>query len=265
MKILHIGDICAKPGRRAVATVLPAIKEEYGIDFVIANAENIRHGSGVGEDNLKEMRSAGVDFFTSGNHVYKNKEILPFMDNERLGLIRPANYPPGVPGKGYMTVKTTLMKNVLVVNLLGRLFIKEKSDCPFRTMDAILAEHKGMDLSAIIVDFHAEATSEKVALAHYLDGRVSAVLGTHTHVATADERILEGGTAFQSDVGFCGPADSVIGVDKKIIIHHFLTQMPVKHKIAAGPMIFNATVVEVDEKSGKALSIARVARRLDTL
>lgn len=262
MKTLFIGDICAKPGRRAVTSLLAALKKEHGIDFVIANAENIRHGSGVGEEQLNEMRKAGVDFFTSGNHVFKHREIIPFMDNERLKLIRPANYPPGVPGKGYMVVKTALMKDVLIINLLGRLFISQKTDCPFRTADAILEEFKNVDFAAIIVDFHAEATSEKVALAHYLDGRVSAVLGTHTHVPTADERILPGGTAFQSDVGFAGPLDSVIGVDKKIIMEHFLTQMPVKHEIAAGPVVLNATAVETDEK-GRAKDIYRIARTID--
>lgn len=263
MKFLFLGDVFGRPGRRIISKLLPNMILEHNIEFVVANVENIRHGSGVREDLLDEMRAAGVDFFTSGNHIFKNKDIVPFLDNERLKLLRPANYPSNVPGKGYMITQTKLLKNVLVINLMGRIFMKEHLNCPFRTADAILEEHKNTDLSAIIVDFHAEATSEKVALAHYLDGRVTAVLGTHTHVPTADERILTNGTAFQSDVGFCGPIDSTIGVDKDISIRQFLDQMPIKHEVASGPSVLNGVVVEVDDKSLKSTSILRVSGYLE--
>ncbi len=262
MKILFIGDVFAKPGRQAVKKLLKPLKEEYKTDLVIANAENIRHGKGVGEEQLNEMMEAGVDFFTSGNHVFKNREIIPFLDDPKLRIVRPANYPEGVPGKGYRIIETALMKKVLVVNLMGRLFIRENGDCPFRTVDKILRETGHENLDAIFVDFHAEATSEKIALAQYLDGRVSAVIGTHTHVATADERLLAGGTAFQSDAGFVGPLDSIIGLEKEPIIDQFLTQLPVKHEIARGEIIFNGTLIET-EGPNRASSIVRVKRTID--
>jgi len=263
MNILFIGDIFAKPGRRAVEAVLKPIREEYKIDLVIANAENMRHGKGVSEDNLRDVREAGVDFFTSGNHIFNVKEIVPFLNDKKLPIIRPANYPPGVPGRGFEIVKTASGKSVLVVNLLGRLFIKEEVDCPFRTMDTILERFADVELDAIFVDFHAEATSEKAALANYLDGRVSAVLGTHTHVPTADARILPGGTAFQSDVGFVGPIDSIIGVDKKKIIEHFLTQLPVRHDIAKGPVAFNSSLIELESSKGDGKSQIMKAKSIE--
>ena len=264
MNILFIGDIFGRPGRNTVTHLLKSLREQHKIDFVIANAENIRHGKGVSESHLSEMQKAGVDFFTSGNHVYKNKDIIPLMDDPKLPLLRPANYPEGVPGRGYEIVKIDKMKPVLVINLLGRVFMRENTDCPFRVVDKILKEHENKDLSATIVDFHAEATSEKVALGHYLDGRVTALLGTHTHVPTADERILENGTAYQSDVGFVGPLNSVIGSEKDPVIEQFITQMPIKYEVAGGPTIFNATKIEIDDKTKRAISIERIQHTVDS-
>lgn len=262
MNILFIGDIFGRPGREAVKKLLKGYRQKLGIHLVIANAENMHHGKGVSEENLKEMQLAGVDFFTSGNHVFHHREILPLMDNKKIPLIRPANYPPKAVGRGYEIVSGSLMQKVLVINLMGRVFMPAHLDCPFRTVDKILKETAGEQLAAIFVDIHAEATSEKIALAHYLDGRVTAVIGTHTHVPTADERILEGGTAFQSDVGFTGPYDSAIGIDKKIIIENFLTQMPVKHEVAEGPAVFNAVKIEVDDGSRQAIGIERIQEYL---
>lgn len=260
MKIIFIGDIFGRPGREAVKKALPEYREKYGAHLVIANAENIHHGKGITEDDLHEMQKAGVDFFTSGNHVFKERAIIPFMDSKRVPLVRPANYPQNVPGRGYEIVEGGLKQRVLVINLMGRIFMPMHLDCPFRAADKILEETRHEQLAAIFVDFHAETTSEKMALAHYLDGRVTAVVGTHTHVPTADERVLSGGTAFQSDAGFTGPIDSVIGAEKKGIIEHFLSQMPVKHEVASGPTVFNSCLIEVDDKTRKAVSIERLQR-----
>ncbi len=255
MNILCIGDIFGRPGRNAVKKVLKKYREQHGIHLVIANAENMHHGKGVREENLKEMQEAGVDFFTSGNHIWKERAILPFMDSKKLPLIRPANYPPNVHGRGWQIVEGSLKQRVLVINLLGRVFMQADLDCPFRTVDRIIKENAHEHLSAIFVDFHAEATSEKMALGNYLDGRVSAVIGTHTHVATADAQILPSGTAYLTDVGFTGPKDSIIGAEKGPIISHFLTQLPVKHDVAGGPAIFNAVKIEIDDKTRLATEI----------
>jgi len=263
MNILFIGDIFGRPGRNAVKKLLRKYREEHGIHLVIANGENMHHGKGVSEENISDMRQAGVDFFTSGNHVWKDRSFVPLMDKKTMPLIRPANYPGGVPGRGWQIIEGSLKQRVLVINLMGRVFMPQDLDCPFRTADRILKETAGEYLNAIIVDFHAEATSEKMALAHYLDGRVSAVLGTHTHVATADERILSEGTAYQTDVGFTGPIDSVIGAEKTAIISHFLTQLPMKIEVAEGPVVFNATKVEIDDKSRRATEILPIRQYLD--
>ncbi len=263
MNILFIGDIYGKPGRNTITKFLGEYRRKLALHLVIANAENMHHGKGISEENIKEMQKAGVDFFTSGNHIYKEKAIIPFLENPKLPLIRPANYPPSATGRGYQIVSGGLMQKVLVVNLMGRIFMPGQFDCPFRTIDTILKETSHENLQAIIVDIHAEATSEKAALAHYLDGRVSAVIGTHTHVPTADERILPNGTAFQSDVGFTGPIDSIIGAEKKGIIEHFLTQMPVKHEVASGPTVFNALFIEIDDTTRKAVKVQRIQRSVD--
>jgi len=258
MNILFIGDIFGGPGRDATKKLLPKIKKEMKISFVIANGENLTHGKGMSPEHVKEMMSAGVDFFTSGNHVWKNKDGVARLDDPKFPVIRPANYPPGVPGRGYKVVSDGLMKKILVVSLLGRVFMQDDTDCPFRTMDKILEETKHENLSAIIVDFHAEATSEKVAFGHYMDGRVSAVLGTHTHIPTADGRILDGGTAYITDVGMVGPRDSVIGLEKDTIIKQFLTQLPAKHNVAESECTFCAVKVEIDPKTKQAKSIEHI-------
>lgn len=263
MKILFIGDIYGRPGRTAVNEVLPGLKEERGIDLVIANAENMRHGKGVNKSNITEMQEAGVDFFTSGNHIFKDPSIIEYLDDPTFPLLRPANYPKDVPGQGYRTIETHDGKKVLVINAMGRVFMPGDLDCPFRITDGILKAHEGHDLDAIFIDFHAEATSEKSAFGHYFDGRVSVVVGTHTHVPTADYRVLAGGTAFQSDTGMTGPLDSVIGADKELVIDHFLTQMPLKIEPASGPRVFNAVEIEVDGPNGQAKSIEAIQQIID--
>ena len=259
IKILFIGDIVGKPGRRAVAGIVPDIKKEEKIDFVVANGENLASGRGMTEGKYFEMINAGVDYFTSGNHILKNKDFLPCLDDPNYKVLRPANYSDSVPGRGSKEIEIGDTK-VVLANLQGRVFINEEIEDPFVIAKNITDYHKD---SIIIIDFHAEATSEKIALAYYLDGKVSAVLGTHTHVQTADERILPKGTAFISDVGMCGPEESVIGVQKEIIIEKFLTQMPLSHKVATGNSIFNAVIVEIDLVTKNAVNIKRINRRFE--
>jgi metallophosphoesterase (TIGR00282 family) len=206
--ILAIGDLVGKPGRKAISQLLPGLRQQYGLDLVIANAENAAGGVGLTLATAKELLGGGVDVLTSGNHIWAQKEIIPYLDSD-MPILRPLNYPPGVPGKGYLVIK-----GVAVVNLMGRVFIGD-FDCPFRAMDQLLAK---LEPKIIIVDFHAEATSEKVAMGRYLDGRVSAVLGTHTHVGTIDAQLLPKGTAYVSDIGMTGPIDSVIGDDVEAVI-----------------------------------------------
>lgn len=266
MNILFIGDIFGRPGRSTVKKLLPEYKKKMKADLVIANAENMHHGKGVTEPLLKEMQGAGVDFFTSGNHVWKEREIISKLDDPKLPLIRPANYPEGAPGKGHQVVEDASGRKVLVINLMGRVFMPMHLDCPFRAADKILKQFENdKGLSAIFVDFHAETTSEKMALAHYLDGRVTAVIGTHTHVPTFDARVLPGGTAFQSDVGFTGPIDSVIGLEKEGIIKNFLTQVPFKHEVAGGDTVFNAITIQIDDKTQKAVSVEQIQKYLEDL
>ena len=252
MRILAIGDIIGKPGRQAVRELLPGLCREYAIDLVIGNGENAAGGLGLTLRTARELFDAGVDVITSGNHIWAHKEIISYLDSE-LALLRPLNYPPINPGRGYL-----FKNNVLVVNLVGRVFMGH-FDCPFRAMDKLLTEleHKS---TPIIVDFHAEATSEKVALGKYLDGQVSAVLGTHTHVGTIDAHILPGDTAYVTDIGMVGPIDSVIGVDPDSAINGFLTQIPRRLSAAKGRVNFDAILVEVDENTGKALDIQRIQR-----
>ncbi len=251
MKILFVGDIFGSPGRKITKELLPGLIEEHKPDLVLANPENLSHGNGFSSANIKDMQEAGVDFFTSGNHVWGNKDGASKLDDPKFPVLRPANFPPGVPGRGY-----EIVKGILVVSLIGRIFIKKDFDCPFRKMDEILEETSDKKLKGILVDFHAETTAEKYALAYYLDGRVSAVIGTHTHVQTRDARVLENGTAFISDVGMTGPYDSVIGVKKEIIVNTFLTQIPQKFEPETdGTMVFSAVVVTLDDKTKKALNM----------
>ena len=255
MRILAIGDVIGKPGRQALDTFLPQMKQEYAVDLTIVNAENSAHGIGVTPETAEELLKAGADVLTSGNHVWAHKTIIPCLDSE-MPLIRPLNYPPGVPGKGYI-----IKKGVLVVNLIGRTFM-DNYDSPFRTMDALLAQLENKP-KIIIVDFHAEATSEKVALGRYLDGRVSAVLGTHTHVGTIDAMILNGGTAYVTDIGMTGPVDSVIGDDPENVLKRFLTQLPHRLSAGSGKSVINAILVTVDETTGKARGIERIQRETE--
>jgi len=255
MLILAIGDIIGKPGRQTVNELLPGLREQYGIDLVLANAENIAGGLGVTPGTARELLEAGVDVLTSGNHIWAYKEILPYLDGE-MPILRPLNYPPAVPGRGYM-----FLGKAMVVNLIGRTFIGN-FDCPFRAMDQLLAEVKGKS-RVIIVDFHAEATSEKMALGRYLDGRVSAVLGTHTHVGTIDAQLLPQGTAYVTDIGMVGPVDSVIGDDSDSVLQRFLTAIPHRLSVGQGKTMFNAVLVRVDEKSGMVTSIDRIYREVD--
>ena len=250
MRILMIGDVVGRPGRRAVREFLPGLCHDYGIGLVIANGENSAGGIGITSDTAKELFDCGVDVITTGNHVWAKKEIIPYLDGE-LPILRPLNFPPGVPGRGFLEVK-----DVLIVNLIGRVFIGE-FDCPFRAMDCLLSEIN-KDHKIIIVDFHAEATSEKVAMGRYLDGRVSAVLGTHTHIGTADACIFPQGTAYVTDVGMVGPVDSVIGVDAESAIRSFLTGMPHRFFMGEGTASFDAVLVDVDEATGKAIKIKRI-------
>jgi metallophosphoesterase (TIGR00282 family) len=251
--ILAIGDIVGSPGRKAVSQLLPSLRQQYGIDLIIANGENAAGGIGLTLSTAKELLNAGVDVLTSGNHIWVHKEIIPYLDGE-MPILRPLNYPPGVPGKGYITID-----QVAVVNLMGRVFIGD-FDCPFRAMDQLLNE---LEQPIIIVDFHAEATSEKVAMGRYLDGRVSAVLGTHTHVGTIDAQILPRGTAYVSDIGMTGPLDSVIGDDPEAVFQRFLTQMPHRLSVGKGKTALNAILVKVDDDTGRALSIDRIYQEVE--
>ncbi len=255
MLVLAIGDIIGRPGRRAVQELLPGLRKQYGLDLVIANAENVAGGLGLTSTTAKGLLNAGVDVLTSGNHIWAQKEIIPYLDGE-MPILRPLNYPPGVPGRGYI-----LKNQTLVVNLIGRTFIGN-FDCPFRAMDHLLAE-QGHKPPVTIVDFHAEATSEKMAMGRYLDGRVSAVLGTHTHVGTIDAQLLPQGTAYVTDIGMTGPADSIIGDDTKAVLQRFLTIIPYRLSVGQGKIMFNAILVRVDDESGKAISIDRIYRELE--
>lgn len=255
MKILFIGDIVGRPGRQMITRHLDSLVDRHLIDLVVANAENAAAGFGVTPDVVAELLDAGIDVLTTGNHVWDKKESLPILEQEQR-ILRPANYPPGLPGKGWGVFRTSGGVPIGVVNLEGRVFMNNL-DCPFRAADAILGELPGRP-PVVLVDFHAETTSEKGALGTYLDGRVSAVLGTHTHVQTADERLMPGGTAFISDVGMTGSRDSVIGIRKELSVERFLTQVPVRFEVARKEPMLCGVVVTVDEATGRALGIERV-------
>jgi hypothetical protein len=254
MKILSIGDIVGRPGRRAIHRYVRDLRRERGIELVIANGENAAGGFGLSVVVARELLSDGVDVITSGNHIWAQRDIIPYLD-EDVPVIRPLNYPPGVPGRGYL-----MTEKALVVNLIGRTFMNP-FDCPFRKMDGLLQELATRP-KVIIVDFHAEATSEKVAMGRYLDGRVSAVLGTHTHVGTIDTKILRHGTAYVSDIGMTGPDDSIIGDDPDSVLQRFLTQMPHRLSVGRGKPVLNAVMVEVDESTGRAVAIERIQREM---
>lgn len=256
MNILVIGDIVGRPGRNVLGSLLPEIQRKYDIAFTIANAENAAGGRGLTRSVMNEILAAGIDVITMGNHVWDNKEILTFIHDE-FRLIRPANYPGPCPGQGYHLYKGGFNKNVAVVNLSGRVFLPPL-DCPFQIMDEIMDELKDA-ADIIIVDFHAEATSEKLALAYYLDGRVQAVLGTHTHIQTADERILPGGTAYISDLGMTGPKDSILGMDKELVIQKFLSGRPVRLEVASGKAQLEGVILQIDDDTDQVLAIRRIS------
>ncbi|MBC2723084.1 MAG: TIGR00282 family metallophosphoesterase [Desulfosporosinus sp.] len=254
LRVLFIGDIVGKPGREAVKLFLKSVQEEHKIDVTIANGENAAAGKGITKDIADELYNNGIQFMTMGNHVWDNKEIMNFIDREPR-LIRPANYPVGAPGQGYGFIRA-MGKKIGVLNLSGRVFLPPLED-PFSGAIRWINQLK-QETPIIIVDFHAEATSEKVALGWFLDGKVSAVLGTHTHIQTADARLLSQGTAYITDVGMTGPRDSVLGVKKEIIINRFLTQLPAKFELAGGPIQMNAVVIDIDEDTGKAQKIEAI-------
>ncbi len=260
MKILFVGDIFGRGGRETVKKILPEMIEEHKPDLVLANPENLSHGNGFSKKAIDEMREAGVDFFTSGNHVWDNGDGVAYLNEDDFPVLRPANYPSeDTPGSGYAVVEATDGSKVLVVSLLGRVFMKAGVECPFMVIDRILEDPAFEDVNAVFIDFHAEATAEKYAFGFHVDGRASAVVGTHTHVQTNDARIFEGGTAFISDVGMCGPYDSVIGVRKELVLQKFKTQMPVRFEPETeGQMSFSALLVEVDPETKKALNVQSV-------
>jgi len=253
--ILAIGDIIGKPGRQAVEDLLPGLCKEYRLDMVIANGENTAGGLGLTSAIATELFNAGVDVLTSGNHIWSKKEIVPYLDGE-MPILRPLNYPPGVPGRGYIISGKTM-----VINLIGRTFMGDV-DCPFQAIDKLLAGLENKP-PVIIIDFHAEATSEKMAMGRYLDGRVSAVLGTHTHVGTIDTQLLSQGTAYVTDIGMTGPLNSVIGDDTESVLRRFLTGIPHRLSVGEGKVVFNAVIVEVSEKSGRATRIERICRETE--
>ena len=259
MKILFIGDIVGKPGRRAVSDLLPGLIAERGIDLVIANCENAAAGFGVTREVVEELYNSSIDVLTSGNHIWDKREVLEFITDYET-LLRPANYPAKVPGTGALLMPTAAGEYVGVLNLAGRIFM-QPIDCPFETAKSKIAKLREKT-KVIIVDIHAEATSEKKALGWYLDGEVSAVLGTHTHVQTADDEILPQGTAYISDVGMTGPFDSVIGIKKDAIIERFLTGIPNKFDVAKGDIRLQAVLLDVDSITGKANSIERISVKL---
>lgn len=251
MKILCIGDIFGKPGRIAVEKFLPELLEKQAIDFTVANGENSAGGNGMNRKVLEQLSNIGVDVFTMGNHTWGNKELLSFIDEDKR-IIRPANYTPGVPGHGWRSFEVKGQK-IAVCNIIGRIFM-DPSQCPFNTMNQILAEIQEAGIKTVLVDFHAEATSEKIAMGWYLDGRVSAIFGTHTHVQTNDARLLNKGTAYITDIGMTGPRDSVLGVDKNLIIKKMTTQIPVRFEPAGGDIQFNGIILEI-AADGKAENI----------
>ena len=255
MKLLFIGDIVGRPGRTALAARLGRLVDRHAVDLVIVNGENAAAGFGLTLDVARELFDLGVDVMTSGNHIWDKREIFEQLENDPR-LLRPANYPPGLPGRGAGIYRTPAGLAVGVINLEGRVFMNNL-DCPFRAADALVAELR-RETPIILVDFHAEATSEKVALGHYLDGRVSAVVGTHTHIQTADEQILPGGTAYLTDAGMTGSRDSVIGIRKELSIERFLTQLPVRFDVAKKDPILCGLLVEVEEETGRAVAIERI-------
>lgn len=260
--ILFFGDIVGKIGRKAIREIIPNLRKKYDPDIILANIENLAHGKGITEKTLKEVIESGIDLFTSGNHIFRKEEGLNLIAKKDTLVLRPANYPDGTVGIGEKMVEIGT-KKLLVINLIGRVFFEEKFDCPFKKLDEILKNHAKDELAGIIIDFHAEATSEKVALGWYADGRASALLGTHTHIPTADAKILPKGTAYITDIGMVGPKESVLGVKKETIIDKFLNDNAIIFDIPEqGIVQANAVLVTIDSKTRKAKKIQPIEEEI---
>ena len=254
MKILAVGDLVGENGVRKLKEILPKLRQEAKIDFVIVNAENSAGGMGITTAIFNDLKRLNVNAITMGNHTWAKKDIFSFIDDELMN--RPANYSRGVVGKGYHIYKQN-EKNICVVNLIGRTDMGVQSDNPFSKMEDILNEVKGK-ADIIIVDFHAEATAEKIAMKHFLDGKVTAIFGTHTHVQTADEEVTAKGTAYITDIGMTGPKNSVIGMEVNASIKRFVTSLPERYKLAEGSCIFNGCIIEINDENCRAISIERI-------
>lgn len=261
IRILALGDVVGRPGRRGLQARVSDLKTKHKIDLVIINGENSAGGSGIDFTCAREIKEAGADFITLGDHTWQRNEATKLLEENPDWIVRPANYPPTASGRGY-AIKAMAGFKIGVLNLMGRVFINQVLDCPFRTADVTI-ENALKDCHLIVVDMHAEATSEKIALGKYLDGRVGLVFGTHTHVQTADEAILPKGTAYISDLGMCGPVKSVLGMATEVSIDRFITGMKQSYEVAEGPVELQGVVVEFDPKSRKALSIHRIKETVD--
>ena len=255
-RVLCLGDIVGRPGRSACVRHVAALKELHKIDLVIANGENGAGGAGLDSSTAREIFNSGIDFITLGDHAFQRKDIHPFLERETERIIRPANYPKGAPGRGAAIIEISSMR-IGICNLIGRVFIGHLVDCPFYTAELLISEYF-KDCKIIIIDMHAEATSEKIAMARLLDGRVSLIFGTHTHVQTADQQILPGGTAYISDLGMCGSMEGVIGMDAQVAIKRFMTGLPHAYQIASGEGILNGIIATFDRTTGRAISIERL-------
>jgi metallophosphoesterase (TIGR00282 family) len=260
VKVLFLGDVFGKPGRQALQRLVPRLISRHGADLVVANAENSAGGSGVTPDSADELLACEIDLLTSGNHIWSKREAGPYLERAGSRLLRPANYPKGAPGRGRGVAATPDGRKLGVINLEGRVFMKNLDD-PFQVVLGELEALRKDGCACILVDMHCEASSEKTAMGWYLDGKVSAVIGTHTHVQTADERVLPGGTAFITDVGMCGPMDSVIGVRKELVLERFLTQRPMAFEPARHDVWVQGALLDLDDATGKARSITRVQER----
>jgi metallophosphoesterase (TIGR00282 family) len=260
IKILFLGDIVGKAGRSVVASQLPELRSQYEPDVVIANGENSAGGLGIDRGCADEIFKAGVDLITLGNHTWKKKEVGDLLARDAARMVRPANYAPGAPGRGILRWESPQGWSLRLINLIGRVFIPDLLDCPFQAAAALL-DDPSYHADITLVDFHAEATSEKAAMGYFLDGRVQIVLGTHTHVQTADEQLLPNGTAYITDVGMCGPAQGVIGVDAKLIVEKFVSGLPNKFELASGKSMLNGVLFELDRENFAVQRISRIQVR----
>ncbi len=264
MNVLFFGDIMGRSAREGLLKILPELREKYGADLVIVNAENVAHGAGISRSIYEDLMKSGVDFLTSGNHIWSKKEANELLDEKDTKLIRPANYPEGAPGDGYKIIEVGAYK-VMIANLMGRVFIKKDFDCPFRKIDEILDDPDVEDVKIRIVDLHAEATSEKRAMGFYLDGRVSALIGTHTHVATNDAQILPEGSFYLTDVGMIGAKYSILGMGKEEVIKEFLSQRPTRANISEDGLIHVSGIfMDINNKNGKVEKFEKIEENVDT-